>query len=116
MSFSALPRPPGLPQGTCNIFDGAYPLYPFLLRVCVCRIYIASISLLSSRPTAPPFQVVVDRIFRRIVFCTGLPVFTGMALFPIFYWLRVSTADKLCALVCRTNTASKVHRVLSVRC
>ncbi|GLC52389.1 hypothetical protein PLESTB_000623700 [Pleodorina starrii] len=34
-------------------------------------------------------QVVVDRMFRRILICTGLPVFTGMALFPLFYWLRV---------------------------
>ncbi|GFR51829.1 hypothetical protein Agub_g14292, partial [Astrephomene gubernaculifera] len=34
-------------------------------------------------------QVVVDRIFRRILVCSGLPVFTGMALFPVFYWLRV---------------------------
>ncbi|GIL52107.1 hypothetical protein Vafri_8074 [Volvox africanus] len=34
-------------------------------------------------------QVVVDRMFRRILICTGVPVFTGMALFPLFYWLRV---------------------------
>ncbi|EFJ45609.1 hypothetical protein VOLCADRAFT_105894 [Volvox carteri f. nagariensis] len=34
-------------------------------------------------------QVVVDRMFRRILVCTGVPVFTGMALFPLFYWLRV---------------------------
>ncbi|KXZ53908.1 hypothetical protein GPECTOR_6g826 [Gonium pectorale] len=34
-------------------------------------------------------QVVVDRMFRRILIFTGIPVFTGMALFPLFYWLRV---------------------------
>ncbi|KAG2442040.1 hypothetical protein HYH02_009832 [Chlamydomonas schloesseri] len=34
-------------------------------------------------------QVVVDRMFRRILVFTGVPVFTGMALFPLFYYLRV---------------------------
>ncbi len=38
----------------------------------------------------PSLQVVVDRMFRRILIFTGVPVFTGMALFPLFYYLRVS--------------------------
>lgn len=34
-------------------------------------------------------QVVVDRMFRRIMTFTFVPVFTGMALYPLFYYLRV---------------------------
>ncbi|KAG2496725.1 hypothetical protein HYH03_005138 [Edaphochlamys debaryana] len=34
-------------------------------------------------------QVVADRMFSRIVLCSGIPVFTGMALLPVFYYLKV---------------------------
>jgi hypothetical protein len=35
-------------------------------------------------------QVVVDRMFKRVITFAGLPVVTGMLLFPVFWYLRVS--------------------------
>lgn len=34
-------------------------------------------------------QVVVDRMFKRVITFAGLPVVTGMLLFPVFWYLRV---------------------------
>lgn len=34
-------------------------------------------------------QVVVDRMFRRVLTFAGLPVFTGLVLFPVFWYFRV---------------------------
>jgi hypothetical protein len=42
-------------------------------------------------------QVVVDRMFKRVITFAGLPVVTGMLLFPVFWYLRVSqTAGLSC--------------------
>lgn len=40
-------------------------------------------------------QVVVDRMFKRVITFAGLPVLTGMMLFPLFWYLRVSVQDWL---------------------
>jgi hypothetical protein len=42
----------------------------------------------SSQLTETP-QVVVDRMFKRVITFAGLPVVTGMMLFPVFWYLRV---------------------------
>eukprot|EP00878_Enallax_costatus_P008081 GHUV01008451.1.p1 GENE.GHUV01008451.1~~GHUV01008451.1.p1 ORF type:complete len:215 (+),score=64.19 GHUV01008451.1:196-840(+) len=34
-------------------------------------------------------QVVVDRMFKRVLTFAGLPVFAGLVLFPVFWYLRV---------------------------
>lgn len=35
-------------------------------------------------------QVVVDRMFKRMVWCAGIPVFVGLIFYPLFYYLKVS--------------------------
>lgn len=40
-------------------------------------------------------EVVNNRMLGRIVLCAGLPTFTGFALFPFFYWLRVAQGIKV---------------------
>lgn len=35
-------------------------------------------------------QIVVDRMFKRMVTFAGVPMLTGFALFPLFWYLRVS--------------------------
>jgi hypothetical protein len=36
-------------------------------------------------------QVVVDRMFKRVLTFAGLPVTLGMVLFPVFWYLKVSS-------------------------
>jgi hypothetical protein len=42
----------------------------------------------SSVPSSTP-QVVVDRMFRRIIVSAGVPVLLGLAMLPVFYYARV---------------------------
>lgn len=44
-----------------------------------------------TRPPPPPqcVQVVVDRMFKRMIVCAGTPVIAGVLLFPLFYYLKV---------------------------
>jgi hypothetical protein len=39
---------------------------------------------------ASAVQVVVDRMFKRVLTFAGLPVALGMVLFPVFWYLKVS--------------------------
>jgi hypothetical protein len=34
-------------------------------------------------------EAVTDRMLKRIVIFMGVPVFSGILLFPLFYWLKV---------------------------
>ena len=56
-----------------------------------------------TRQTQPPGQsgiqevpeIVNQRMLGRIILCAGLPTFTGFALFPFFYWLRIAQGIKV---------------------
>ena len=53
-------------------------------------------------------EQVYSRILARILTFTGLPVFVGMLLFPLFYYLKVcccSGLDSIASLGCLTNLA-----------
>jgi hypothetical protein len=50
------------------------------------RVRLTGAFLLSHLP-----QVVVDRMFSRVLVCAGLPVATGVLLFPLFWYLKVSS-------------------------
>jgi hypothetical protein len=46
--------------------------------------------LAAAAAAAAAVQVVVDRMFKRVLTFTGLPVALGMVLFPVFWYLKVS--------------------------
>ncbi len=51
-----------------------------------------------SRPLRETPQVVVDRMLKRIFVFTGVPVGTGLALLPLFYYLKVSCSPCPCSV------------------
>jgi hypothetical protein len=57
-----------------------------LLCVCPCGVVYSIVKCCCLHP-----QVVVDRIFARMVACAGIPVALGLVLLYIFYILKVCT-------------------------
>lgn len=51
----------------------------------------------SSSAEAIP-QAVSDRMLRRIVVCAGAPVFLGLTLFPLFYWIKARACEHWCCI------------------
>ena len=65
--------------------------------------------------TAAMPQQVTDRMLKRILICSGLPVATGILLFPFFYFLKVRStglpgmSNPGAMLVWNIEVAAHVH-------
>jgi hypothetical protein len=73
----------GLLCGYCSAFSAC-------LRAQHCRLAAPRLAHPASC-LCDPLQVVVDRMFSRVLVCAGLPVATGVLLFPLFWYLKVSS-------------------------